>query len=212
MQTETVARLREADELEIQTLCPAEPWSVGQDGQDTRGGVLNGWKLYLPQAADVIPSDRMRVRGREFAVLGEPADWAGAGVVVTVGDVWTAECTIRRPGGVRGAFNTATGSYPTVPHDPHYTGLCRVDVLTVGSGTVEAAGEQLTTLGYLVVVDLTASTEVQVGDLVTITANLANGDPLLVGRSVQVESFYRGAMPWQRNLVCTDFLAPESLE
>lgn len=212
MRTETVVRVRGAAEVSIQTLCPAEPWTVGQPGQDSRSGVLNGWKLYLPEAADVLPPDRVRVRGDEFAVLGQPAAWAGGGVVVEVGDVWTAECTIRRPGGVRGAFNETTGKYPITPPTPHFEGECRVEVLPLAGQRVEAAAELLTEIGYLVVVDLDTSTDVQIDDLVTLTSAHANGDPVLIGRAMQVKSFSQGAMPWQRNLVCTDFLPPEALE
>lgn len=211
MQTETVVRVRGADELDVQTLCPAEPWMVGQPGQDSRSPVLNGWKLYLSETADVAARDRVRVRGGEYSVLGQPAAWSGAGVVVQLGDVWTATCTIRRPGGTRGAFDTAAGSYASVPFPPHYDGECRVEVLPVGDRTVDAADEPLSLVGYLIVVDLATSTDVAVGDLVTITSEIANGDPLLVGRSVQLKSFALGAMPWERNLVCTDFLNPEAV-
>lgn len=211
VRSETVIRVRGTDEADIQTLCPAEPWVVGQPGRDSRTGVINGWRLYLPEGADIAPPDNVRVRGVEYAVLGTPAAWAGAGLVVEAGDVWTATCTIRHPGGVRGAFDSSTGTYPTTPNTPHYSGECRVEILQGADGTVEAAGEILTSIGYLVVVDLDTSTEVQVGDVVTLEGPFVNGDPALVNRSFQVKAFSRGAMPWQRNLICTDFLAPESV-
>lgn len=209
MRTETVVRVRGADELPIQTLCPAEPWVVGQPGHDSRSGVLTGWQLYLPTGADVTATDRVRVRQGTYSVLGEPADWAGAGVLVQVGDVWTAECTIQRPGGERGAFDTTTGTYPVTQPDPHYTGLCRVEVMSQVDQQADTADEIVTAIKYLVIVDLATSTNVHVEDVVTFTGNLENGDPAMVGRSLKVRSFARGSMPWQRNLICDDLLAPE---
>jgi hypothetical protein len=211
VQTETVVRVRGTDLLDISTLCPAEPWVVGQPGQDAHGGIINGWRLYLPEGSDITPPDNVRVRGVEYAVLGTPAAWSGGGLVVEAGDLWTAQCTIRHPGGVRGAFNSSTGTYAVTPYPAHYSGECRVEVLQIADRNVEAAGEILTSIGYLIVVDLAASTEVRVDDLVTLGAPFMNGDPALVDRTFQVQSFSRGAMPWQRNLICSDFLAPESV-
>lgn len=211
MQAETVVRVRGADQLDIQTLCPAEPWSIGQPGEDSRNGLLNGWKLYLPEGADVTARDRMTVRSLTYSVLGEPEAWLGGGLVATVGDVWTAQCTIRRPGGTRGPFDNSTGTYPVTPATPHYTGDCRVEVLPLADQRVNTAEETVTQIKYLVIVDLDTSTDVHVDDLVTLTADLENGDPLLVGRPVQVQSFSRGAMPWQRNLICSDLLPPEAI-
>lgn len=212
MQTETVVRVRGLDELTLQTLAPAEPWSVGQAGQDSRDTVLNGWRLFLGQTADVVPGDKVRVRGIAYSVVGKPADWLGGGLVVEVADIWTATCTIRHPGGTRGAFNTATGSYATTPFDPHYTGDCWVEVLPLADQQLVAADESVTQVKYLVVVDLAGSETTQVGDLVELATVDANGDPLLVGRALQVQAFARGAMAWQRNLLCSDLLPPKSID
>lgn len=101
MQTETVTRLR-ADtvtdpysgepvedwdtpsELPITTLAPAEPRPSGEPTQDARNAVVSGFTLYLPESSDVTAQDRMRVRGGVYRVLGDPAVWLGAGLVVQV--------------------------------------------------------------------------------------------------------------------------------
>lgn len=211
MRTETVTRLRGAGELELQTLCPAEPIKLGEPGQQPQGVVLTGWRLYLEETADVTARDRVRVRGLEYSVLGPPEDWLGGGRVVDSADIWTATCTVRHPGGERGAFDTSAGTYPMVPFDPHYSGDCWIYPLsTRGDQLQESAEEILTELGYLVAVDLDTSLETAVGDLVTIGAG-THGDPALVGRTLQVRTFSRGPLTWQRNLICTDFLAPEAI-
>lgn len=103
MQTETVTRLRatatttdpysnqaEPDwtqptaDVDITTLAPAEPRPSGEPLQDARNQVVSGYTLYLPEDADVTRLDRMRVRGVVHNVLGDPAVWLGAGLVVQV--------------------------------------------------------------------------------------------------------------------------------
>lgn len=209
MHTEEVVRVRGADELAVQTLCPAEPRTVGEPGGGPGASALTGWRLYLPSTADVTGPDRVRVRGTLYSVLGQPAAWSGGGLVVDVADVWTAQCTIRHPGGTRGDFDPATGLYPTDPFEPHYTGGCQVWVLSPAEQQQLFAEDLITEVGYLVVVDLDDSTGCRVGDLVEITSNDANGDSLLVGQTLQVRSFDRGSMPWQRDLRCT-LLLPSS--
>lgn len=71
-----------ADEEPMQTLAPAEPRPSGEPVQDARNAVTSGYTLYLPESSDVTSKDRMRVRDRTYDVLGEPAVWAGAGMVV----------------------------------------------------------------------------------------------------------------------------------
>ena len=94
--SETVVRLRAAtvtdtysqdpwetpSELSIRTLAPAEPRPSGEPVQDARNAIVSGFTLYLPEGSDVTSRDRVRVRGRVYNVLGEPAVWTGAGVVV----------------------------------------------------------------------------------------------------------------------------------
>lgn len=102
MQAETVTRLRAgtiADpysggtvedwttptEHNIITLAPAEPRPSTEPTQDARNAIVSGYTLYLSESEDVTPKDRMRVRGEVFHVLGDPAVWLGAGLVVQVG-------------------------------------------------------------------------------------------------------------------------------
>ena len=99
MRTETVTRLRAGtatdpysgetvsswatwSEEDYDTLAPAEPRPSGEPAQDARNAVTSGWTLYLPEGADVTALDRLRVRDVVHSVLGEPAPWLGAGVVV----------------------------------------------------------------------------------------------------------------------------------
>lgn len=102
MKGETVTRLRagtavdpysaeasedwgSATEEDITTLAPAEPRPSNEPVQDARNAITSGFTLYLPLDADVTARDRMRVRGVVYDVLGEPAVWARAGMVIQVG-------------------------------------------------------------------------------------------------------------------------------
>lgn len=38
--------------------------------------------VYAPAGADVVPTDRIQVRGDVYTVVGHPQDWGSAGVVV----------------------------------------------------------------------------------------------------------------------------------
>lgn len=69
-------------ELAITTLAPAEPRPSGEPVQNARNAVVSGFTLYLPEGTDVTARDRLRVRGGTYKVLGDPAGWLGAGVVV----------------------------------------------------------------------------------------------------------------------------------
>lgn len=104
MQTETVTRQRgvattdpysgEATGIDwstpttlaITTLALAEPRPSQEPVQNARNAVTTGYTLYLPTGSDVTAADRMVVRGETYDVLGEPAEWASAGIVVQVGN------------------------------------------------------------------------------------------------------------------------------
>lgn len=102
MLTETVTRLRAGTvtdpysgvavpdwttpaSADITTLAPAEPRPSDEPVQNARNAVVSGWTLYLPESADVTAADRVRVRGVVHSVLGAPASWRGAGLVVQCG-------------------------------------------------------------------------------------------------------------------------------
>lgn len=101
MDTETVVRVRagqvadpysgetsptwaEADvsKIDIPTLAPPEPRPSSEPVQDARNAVVSGWTLYLPADSDVTAADRMRVRGIDYPVQGQPAIWGTRGLVV----------------------------------------------------------------------------------------------------------------------------------
>lgn len=69
-------------EREVTTLAPAEPRPSQEPTQEARNAVASGWTLYLPAGDPISATDRVRVRGEEYPVQGQPADWMGAGVVV----------------------------------------------------------------------------------------------------------------------------------
>ena len=118
---------------------------------------------------------------------------------------WTSRCTIRRPGGVKGAFDTETGTYPITQPAPHFAGKARVQVLNAQDRQTLIADEPVTTVGYRVVITVEA-TAVKVEDVVTITCLDANGDPTLEGHELIVKAFARGSLAWERDLICIDNL------
>ncbi len=69
-------------EREVDTLVPAEPRPSQEPVQDARNALVSGWTLYLPSGDPITSANRVIVRGEEYPVQGQPADWMGAGVVV----------------------------------------------------------------------------------------------------------------------------------
>lgn len=74
-----------ATELNITTLAPAEPRPAGEPTDLARNAVVDGYTLYVSESEDVTAQDRMRVRGEVFDVLGTPAVWLGAGMLIQCG-------------------------------------------------------------------------------------------------------------------------------
>lgn len=134
-----------------------------------------------------------------------PTGWSAHHRPVVEG-TWTGTCTIRRPGVVKGDFDEETLTYESTPHDPHYTGKCRVQVQPIFSGDREAAGQKVTVAGYLVAVDLATSDQTKVDDVVKVTGIDDNGDPTLVGRELTVSGVARGTLAWERDLTAIDDL------
>ena len=55
-----------------------EPRPSGEPVQDARNAVTSGWTLLIRARAVmpvIIPTNRVRVRGLDYDVLGEPSDW-----------------------------------------------------------------------------------------------------------------------------------------
>ena len=69
-------------ERAVTTLAPPEPRPSSEPVQDARNAVVSGWTLYLPAGDPISAANRVRVRGVEYPVQGQPADWLNAGVVV----------------------------------------------------------------------------------------------------------------------------------
>lgn len=67
--------------LDIVTVAPSEPRLSAEPLEDARNAVVVGWTLYLPSGSDVTAQDRMTVRGQDYPVEGDPAEW-GMGLVV----------------------------------------------------------------------------------------------------------------------------------
>jgi hypothetical protein len=69
-------------ERTVATLVPAEPRPSQEPTQEARNALVSGWTLYLPAGDPITSANRVRVRGEEYPVQGQPADWLGCGVVV----------------------------------------------------------------------------------------------------------------------------------
>jgi hypothetical protein len=140
-----------------------------------------------------------------------PADWSTAPRIVMAG-TRTGQCGLRHPGAATGAFDPATGTYPGAERTAYWTGSCRIQATPIFGGRPEdAAGEAITTVAYLVAVDLDAddpADQLRVGDLVRVSALDDNGDQTLIGRDLTVQSIARGTLAWERDLVCVDQLTP----
>lgn len=65
----------------VTTIAPLEPRPSDEPVQDARNAVTSGWTLYLPSGDPITRLNRVRVRGVDYPVQGEPADW-GVGIVV----------------------------------------------------------------------------------------------------------------------------------
>jgi len=66
---------------DVMTIAPPEPRPSDEPIQDARNAVVSGWTLYLPAGSGVTAYDRVRVRGEEFPVQGQPAAWPKGDVV-----------------------------------------------------------------------------------------------------------------------------------
>jgi hypothetical protein len=67
---------------DVATLAPPEPRPSEEPVEDARNAVVSGWTLYLPAGTTISPYERVRVRGIDYPVQGEPAVWGSKGVVV----------------------------------------------------------------------------------------------------------------------------------
>ena len=68
-----------------------EPRPAGESFTEDRNAVTSGFTLYMPAGSSLKATQRVRVRGSVWSVLGSPAEWRNPftgwepGVVVQVG-------------------------------------------------------------------------------------------------------------------------------
>jgi hypothetical protein len=55
--------------------CAVAPRQAGEQIGQGRIAVTSGLTLYVPPGPDILPSDRIEVRGVVYEVEGEPAEW-----------------------------------------------------------------------------------------------------------------------------------------
>lgn len=63
--------------------CRFAPGTSVEPGFETLQVRTDG-TVYGPPGIDVRPTDRVRVRGKEYSVIGEIQDWGSAGTVVAL--------------------------------------------------------------------------------------------------------------------------------
>jgi hypothetical protein len=73
--------------------CAVAPRLEDEDRRNGREGIVTGWTVYFPAGADVRGTDRVRIRGLEYRVDGQPAQWTNPyeakpyGTVIHAGEV-----------------------------------------------------------------------------------------------------------------------------
>lgn len=145
-----------------------------------------------------------------------PARWSEAPRTV-MAKTRTGCATLRHQGSTPGDFDPVTGGYPDAVAEPAYwTGTCRVQAEALLSAIAhDVAGEDVTTVGYLVTVDVNATDpadELRIGDLIRVTDLDPNGDKSLIGRDLTIISIGRGTLAWERDLGCLDQIPPAPQE
>lgn len=133
-----------------------------------------------------------------------PADWSAHHRAV-FDSTRDATVALRRPGGTQGSFDSGTGTWGNTPATPYFTGPARIQVLSATEHAALAGEQEVSTLGYAVMLDHELI-GVQIDDVLTVTGMDDNGDAELVGRSLSVDAVVRGSLHWERRLICTDTL------
>lgn len=120
----------------------------------------------------------------------------------------TDACTITRAGAGEPVFDPETGGYTDPPAVTVYEGKCRVQMR--GAAAVQNAqlgGEDVTFYDVEVSLPITV-TDVEVGDLVTMTA--AAFDDGLAGTSYRVHGLHAKSQATARRLLCERAAEPSS--
>jgi hypothetical protein len=79
-----VADWTDPDELDIGG-CAVAPRHSGEDTTDGRQGVIIGYTVYAPAGADVLPTDRLVIRGDTHDIDGLPGVWTSPFTATTEG-------------------------------------------------------------------------------------------------------------------------------
>lgn len=67
------------------TGCAVAPRDAEEDRGNGRQAVIIGFNVYAPAGADVLPTDRLIVRGDTYSVDGEPGVWTNPFTDITEG-------------------------------------------------------------------------------------------------------------------------------
>lgn len=139
-----------------------------------------------------------RAQGRPGTVV-IPADWSESHQPV-VARSWTGTCTIYGPG-TTGSVELDIDLALTVGAEPAalHVGGCRVQQLNSKETVALVADQDVTGVGYLVVV--AAAVDVPLGSVVAVSAA---DDTTLPDRRLVVVKVGRGTELWERDLYCIE--------
>jgi hypothetical protein len=65
--------------------CAVAPRDAEEDHTNGRQTVIHGFNVYTPPGADILPTDRLTIRGEQHEVDGEPGVWTSPYSGVTAG-------------------------------------------------------------------------------------------------------------------------------
>ncbi|MFI7608787.1 hypothetical protein ACIBTV_27255 [Micromonospora sp. NPDC049366] len=74
---------------DVETIVPGCLFAPGPSAENLVAAmqVDSDATVYAPPGTDVLPTDRIRVRGGVYEVAGKPQDWGRAGVVILLRQV-----------------------------------------------------------------------------------------------------------------------------
>lgn len=159
----------------------------------------------IPGCYEFAPNDRLIVCGTEWEIVGKASHWLDRTKVRVQEAGPLLHCTIRHPGATKGAFDETTGTFPSVPLEPYYTGIVRAQQATTESRALVVAEDDITTLAYLVALPDNVA-ELTVGDVVTVAKLDDAGGPTSPGIDLYVKAFSQTSLVWTRDLICTDHI------
>jgi hypothetical protein len=133
-----------------------------------------------------------------------PDDWATHHAPVAEGLMTQATISLRKPGSAGTHFDPALGHTVAAPYTPFATDVpARILALTeVRVPPADAVDDQIRILGYRVSI-ARSHAEAALLPSAIITVITCPGDPLLVGRELEVSDVVRGTHLFERDLICT---------